>query len=61
MSTSANRVETAVAAIKAGDIVIVTDDQRRENEGDLIMAAEAATPEKMRSSFSTRRASSVPH
>ena len=47
MSSSADRVEAAIAAVKAGDIVIVTDDQRRENEGDLIMAAEAATPEKM--------------
>src|SRR4051794_5934163 len=47
MSTSSERVEAAVAAVKAGEIVIVTDDQRRENEGDLIMAAEAATPEKL--------------
>jgi 3,4-dihydroxy 2-butanone 4-phosphate synthase/GTP cyclohydrolase II len=47
MSTSADRVVAAVAAVKAGEIVIVTDDQRRENEGDLIMAAEMATPEKL--------------
>jgi len=38
-------VESAVADIAAGRIVIVTDDERRENEGDLIMAAELATPE----------------
>jgi 3,4-dihydroxy 2-butanone 4-phosphate synthase/GTP cyclohydrolase II len=40
-------VEDAVAAIAAGDIVVVVDDEDRENEGDLIMAAEAATPEKI--------------
>jgi 3,4-dihydroxy 2-butanone 4-phosphate synthase/GTP cyclohydrolase II len=40
-------VEDAVAAIAAGEIVVVVDDEDRENEGDLIMAAEAATPEKI--------------
>ncbi|MBV9950695.1 MAG: bifunctional 3,4-dihydroxy-2-butanone-4-phosphate synthase/GTP cyclohydrolase II [Acidimicrobiia bacterium] len=40
-------VEDAVAAIAAGDIVVVVDDEDRENEGDLIMAAEAATAEKI--------------
>ena len=38
-------VEDAIAAIAAGQIVIVTDDENRENEGDLIFAAEKATPE----------------
>ena len=38
-------VEKAIAAIAAGEIVIVTDDEDRENEGDLIFAAEKATPE----------------
>ena len=38
-------VEDAIAAIAAGKIVIVTDDENRENEGDLIFAAEKATPE----------------
>ena len=38
-------VETAIRAIAAGRLVIVTDDEDRENEGDLIMAAEKATPE----------------
>jgi 3,4-dihydroxy 2-butanone 4-phosphate synthase/GTP cyclohydrolase II len=37
----------AVAAIKAGKIVVVVDDEDRENEGDLVMAAEAATPETL--------------
>ena len=41
------RIEDAVAAIGRGEIVVVTDDEERENEGDLIMAAEAATPEKI--------------
>ncbi len=39
------KVEDAVTAIGRGDIVIVVDDEDRENEGDLIMAAEFATPE----------------
>ena len=38
-------IETAIQAIAAGGIIIVTDDERRENEGDLIMAASKATPE----------------
>ena len=39
------KIEDAVAAIGRGEIVIVVDDEDRENEGDLIMAAEAATPD----------------
>jgi 3,4-dihydroxy 2-butanone 4-phosphate synthase/GTP cyclohydrolase II len=39
------KIEDAVAAIGRGEIVIVADDENRENEGDLIMAAEFATPE----------------
>src|SRR5476651_2105054 len=38
-------VESAIADIAAGKLVIVTDDENRENEGDLIMAAAKATPE----------------
>jgi 3,4-dihydroxy 2-butanone 4-phosphate synthase/GTP cyclohydrolase II len=38
-------IEDAVAAIGRGEIVVVVDDEDRENEGDLIMAAEYATPE----------------
>ena len=41
------RIEDAIAAIGEGEIVIVVDDADRENEGDLIMAAEFATPEKI--------------
>ena len=38
-------VEDAVAAIRRGEMVIVVDDEDRENEGDLTMAAEKVTPE----------------
>jgi 3,4-dihydroxy 2-butanone 4-phosphate synthase/GTP cyclohydrolase II len=40
-------IEKAVAAVSRGDMVVVVDDRDRENEGDLIMAAEHATPEKI--------------
>ena len=40
-------IEDAIAAIARGEIVIVVDDEDRENEGDLIMAAEFATPENI--------------
>src|SRR3979490_1467615 len=39
------RIEDAIEALKAGKIVIVVDDQDRENEGDLTIAAEKITPE----------------
>jgi 3,4-dihydroxy 2-butanone 4-phosphate synthase/GTP cyclohydrolase II len=38
-------IEDAVAAIRAGRIVIVVDDENRENEGDLTIAAEKITPD----------------
>ncbi len=40
-------VDEAVAAIAAGRMVVVVDDEDRENEGDLIVAAEHASPETM--------------
>jgi len=40
-------IEEAVAAFAAGKIVVVVDDAARENEGDLVMAAEAATAENI--------------
>ncbi|MFA5564430.1 MAG: bifunctional 3,4-dihydroxy-2-butanone-4-phosphate synthase/GTP cyclohydrolase II [Acidimicrobiia bacterium] len=40
-------ISEAIAAIGRGEIVVVVDDEDRENEGDLIMAAEAATAEKV--------------
>ncbi len=37
-------IESAIAALKAGEAIVVVDDEERENEGDLICAAEFATP-----------------
>jgi len=38
-------VETALDAVRAGRMIIIVDDEDRENEGDLMVAAEKATPE----------------
>lgn len=43
--TPFDTVESAIADIAAGKMVIVADDENRENEGDLIMAASKVTPE----------------
>ncbi|HPU01044.1 MAG: bifunctional 3,4-dihydroxy-2-butanone-4-phosphate synthase/GTP cyclohydrolase II [Firmicutes bacterium] len=40
-----NTIEEAIAEIKAGRMVVVVDDEDRENEGDLVMAAAKVTPE----------------
>lgn len=40
-------IPEALKALKKGEIIIVTDDENRENEGDLICAAEFATPENL--------------
>lgn len=50
-------IPEAVAAMARGEIVVVVDDEDRENEGDLIMAAEFATPEKI--AFFVRHTSGV--
>jgi 3,4-dihydroxy 2-butanone 4-phosphate synthase/GTP cyclohydrolase II len=47
-------VEQAIADIKAGKLIIVADDEDRENEGDLICAAELVTPEMI--NFMIRKA-----
>lgn len=47
MEMKLNRVEEVVEAIGRGEIVIVVDDEDRENEGDFITAAELITPEKV--------------
>jgi 3,4-dihydroxy 2-butanone 4-phosphate synthase/GTP cyclohydrolase II len=44
---SHTKVEAAIKAFAKGDIVVVTDDDDRENEGDLFVAASLCTPEKM--------------
>ena len=38
-------IEEAIKEIRTGRMVILVDDEDRENEGDLTMAAEAVTPE----------------
>ena len=40
-----NTIEEAIEDIKAGKIVIVVDDEDRENEGDFLAAADKVTPE----------------
>jgi len=42
-----SNLQAALAAYKNGDLIIVTDDAERENEGDLMILAEKATPEKV--------------
>lgn len=50
-------IDEVVAAIGRGEIVVMVDDEDRENEGDLIMAAEHATPEAI--AFFVRHTSGV--
>ena len=45
MKMQFNTIEEVLADIRAGKMVVMTDDPGRENEGDLIMAAEMVTPE----------------
>ncbi len=45
LATPTARVEAALAAIRAGQMVIMVDDEDRENEGDLVLAADKVTPE----------------
>ena len=47
MANSLDSVTSAIAAIKAGEMVVVVDDDDRENEGDLIAAASKVTSEQM--------------
>ena len=42
-----NSVEEVIEAVRGGKIVVVMDDEDRENEGDVICAAEFATPENV--------------
>jgi len=51
------KIERAIAAVERGELVIVVDDADRENEGDLIMAAEKVTAESM--GFMIRHTSGV--
>ncbi|WP_407048159.1 3,4-dihydroxy-2-butanone-4-phosphate synthase [Methyloraptor flagellatus] len=54
---SQQSVAEAIRAFEAGEIVVVTDDDDRENEGDLIVAAVHATPEKL--AFIVRHTSGI--
>ncbi|GGF53994.1 3,4-dihydroxy-2-butanone 4-phosphate synthase [Azorhizobium oxalatiphilum] len=47
IDTAQSRVQLAIEAIARGEIIVVTDDDDRENEGDLILAASQATPAKL--------------
>src|SRR5207248_6229701 len=47
MSDAHQRVQAAIAAFARGELIIVADDDDRENEGDLFVAASLCTPEKM--------------
>jgi 3,4-dihydroxy 2-butanone 4-phosphate synthase/GTP cyclohydrolase II len=57
MSTMFDPIDDAIAAIGRGEIVVVADDEDRENEGDLVMAADAATAEAI--AFFVRHTSGV--
>lgn len=57
MVVELDKIEDAVAAIAAGEMIIVVDDADRENEGDLIMAASKATPEQV--AFMIRHTSGI--
>src|SRR4051812_29594100 len=54
---SLSRIEDALAAIARGEMIVVVDDAGRENEGDLILAAEKATPAAL--AFMVRHTSGV--
>ncbi len=45
MKVQFDTIPDAIAAIKRGEVIIVVDDENRENEGDFIAAAESITPE----------------
>ncbi|GIX22510.1 MAG: 3,4-dihydroxy-2-butanone 4-phosphate synthase [Gammaproteobacteria bacterium] len=49
-----NRIEELIEALRRGEMVIVMDDEGRENEGDLVMAAQCVTPEAV--NFMTKHA-----
>ena len=42
-----NTIEEAIEDFRKGEFVIIVDDEDRENEGDLVVAAELITPEKV--------------
>ena len=54
MTTAFATIEDAIAEIREGRMVVVVDDEDRENDGDLVMAAEFVTPDAI--NFMTRQA-----
>ena len=52
-----NSIDEAVNDLKAGNMIIVVDDPDRENEGDLVIAAELVTPDDV--NFITREARGI--
>ena len=52
-----DEIETAIAAMARGEFVLVVDDEHRENEGDLIIAADAVTPAHL--AFMVRHTSGI--
>lgn len=57
MDSKLSSVPDAIAQLRAGSFVVVVDDEQRENEGDLIIAAEHATQQKL--AFMIRHTSGV--
>ena len=45
MAQSFNTIDEAIEAVRAGEVVVIVDDEDRENEGDFVCAAEKTTPE----------------
>ena len=56
-ATEFSTIPAVLAELRAGRMVLILDDEDRENEGDLIMAAEYATPESM--AFMIRHSSGI--
>ena len=56
-----NTIEEALEDFRKGEFVIVVDDEDRENEGDLIIAAEMITPEKVNFTISRCKELELPH
>src|SRR5215218_10306794 len=54
---SHNRIANVIEAFARGELIVVTDDDDRENEGDLFVAASLCTPEKM--AFVVRHTSGI--
>ena len=51
MKNKLNTIPEAIEAIKKGEIIIVVDDESRENEGDFVCASSKVTPNVVKSSM----------